>query len=122
MIARHARADGMGTKRVIHRRAVRTHSGRWVEAINRVYAQATVYDQKEDQMKKKTATLLDVAKKAHRDGNRNVRTADGALINVEGFRNGWVTAFRNGIGPDFIHSDIAADIVVTDLGRREPTR
>jgi len=74
-------------------------------------------------MKKKTTTLLKVAQLADRDIGRNVHTADGDRLNVEGFRNGWVTVFRrNGIGPDFIHPDIAADMVVTDLGRREPTR
>jgi len=70
----------------------------------------------------KDKTLLDVATVAHRDGNRNVRTADGRNLNVEGFRNGWVTTFRNGIGPDFVHPDAAAGMEVTDLGRREPAR
>lgn len=67
----------------------------------------------------KTRTLFDVAKLADRAGNRNAHTDDGALINVEGFRNGWVTVFRRGIGPEFIHPDTAAGMTVTDLGRRK---
>lgn len=67
----------------------------------------------------KEKTLLDVAKIAHRGGNRNVRTADDRNLSVEGFRNGWVTVFRRGIGPEFIHPDAAATMVVTDLGRRK---
>lgn len=72
-------------------------------------------------MSTKTKTLLDVAKLAHLGGNRNAHTDDGEHLNVEGFRNGWVTVFRGfwGIGPDFIHPDIAADMVVTDLGQRK---
>lgn len=71
-------------------------------------------------MSTKTRTLFDVAKLADRDRNRNALTADGEHLNVEGFRNGWVTVFRrNGIGPDFIHPDIAATMSVTDLGRRK---
>lgn len=70
-------------------------------------------------MSTKTRTLFDVAKLADRDRNRNALTADGEHLNVEGFRNGWVTVFRNGIGPDFIHPDIAAAMTVTDLGRRK---
>lgn len=70
----------------------------------------------------KTRTLFDVAKLADRDRNRNALTADGEHLNVEGFRNGWVTVFRGAwgsIGPDFIHPDTAAGMVVTDLGRRK---
>jgi len=69
----------------------------------------------------KTRTLFDVAKLADRDRNRNALTADGEHLNVEGFRNGWVTVFRGfwGSDPDFIHPDIAAGMVVTDLGQRK---
>lgn len=71
-------------------------------------------------MSTKTRTLFDVAKLADCDRTRNALTADGEHLNVEGFRNGWVTVFRrNGIGSDFIHPDIAATMVVTDLGRRK---
>lgn len=64
-------------------------------------------------------TLLDAAKKAHLGGNRNVMTDDGEHLNVEGFRNGWVTVFRQGIGPDFLSQETAATMTVTDLGRRK---
>lgn len=79
----------------------------------------SIKHQKEDQMKKKTTTLLAVAQKAHLDGNRNAHTDDEALISVEGFRNGWVTIFRRGIGPEFISRATAATMTVTDLGRRK---
>lgn len=70
-----------------------------------------------------TKTLLDVAKLAHLGGNRNVRTADGMLLNVEGFRGEtggrWVTVFRGGHGPYWIDPETAAGMTVTDLGRRK---